>query len=53
MKSRALLETRTQDALRPACPTSSGYTSSDVEQACPIIQLLDSDHEEDSEFEIE
>ena len=26
--------------------------SSDVEEACPIIQLLDSDHEEDSEIEI-
>ena len=27
------------------------YTSSDIEQACPIIQLLDSDHELDSETE--
>ena len=29
------------------------YTSSDVEEACPIIQLLDSDHEGDSDIEIE
>ena len=29
------------------------YTSSDVEEACPTIQQLDSDHEEDSEIEIE
>ena len=29
------------------------YTSSDVEEACPIIQQLDSDHEGDSDTEIE
>ena len=29
------------------------YTSSDAEEASPIIQLLDSDHEGDSHIEIE
>ena len=28
-------------------------TSSDVEEAYPTLQLLDSDHEEDSDIEIE
>ena len=28
-------------------------TDSDVEDACPMLQLLDSDHEEDSDVEIE
>jgi hypothetical protein len=32
---------------------SEEYTSSDVEEACPIIQLLDSDHKGDSDIEIE
>jgi hypothetical protein len=32
---------------------SEEYTSSDVEEACPIIQLLDSDHKGNSDIEIE
>ena len=50
---KSQLDILDQSETNPFVYQRSKYTSSDVEEACPTIQQLDSDHKEDSEIEIE